>query len=236
MTPQQLTEEIKTVCEARLQSVILYGSAATGEHIERRSDYNVLVVLDRLGLAELKALTKTAESWVKAGNSPPLLFTRDRLAKSAHVFPIEIADMQGSYRVLFGEDIVATLPLHDGNLRYQLEADLKGKLITLREHYLFTRGKPRLVTDLLIASLSSFLVLFRAALRLFQSDVPNRKMDALLALARRIPFDTRPFETVKQMKEGHKVPGLVADDLFAEYLRAVETVVDAVHDILHKNA
>ena len=34
-----------------LRSAVLYGSAAAGEHIPSRSDYNVLVIADRLDVS-----------------------------------------------------------------------------------------------------------------------------------------------------------------------------------------
>jgi len=233
MTPQQLTHQLRAACGERLRSVVLYGSAATGDHTGKRSDYNVLVVLDRIGLDELKGLSKTTRSWVKAGNPAPLLFTEERLAKSTDVFPIEISDIKRSHKVLFGEDLLAGLTVHEENLRWQLESELKSMKMGLRQRYLLTTGKPRHVKELLIQSLTSLLVLFRAALGLYQSDVPTRKLDALVALAKHVPFDTRPFETIDQLKQGRKVPGAVPDELFADCLRITEAVVDAVDDFLH---
>ena len=54
---------------------MLYGSAVAGDFVAGTSNYNVLVVLDRLGLAELNALAKPVLRWAKAGHRPPLLFT-----------------------------------------------------------------------------------------------------------------------------------------------------------------
>jgi predicted nucleotidyltransferase len=236
MTPQQLTDQLRTACGERLRSVVLYGSAAVGDHTGKRSDYNVLVVLDRIGLDELRGLSKTTQSWVKAGNPPPLLFTEERLARSTDVFPIEISDIKRSHKLLFGEDLVSSLTVREENLRWQLESELKSTIIGLRERYLLTKGKPRHVRELLIQSLTTCLVLFRAALGLFQPEIPARKLDALRALANHIQFETRPFETIVQLKEGRKVPGVVPDELFAEYLRTTEAVVDAVDDFLHAKA
>ena len=233
MTAQQLTDQLRAACGERLRSVVLYGSAAAGDHTGKRSDYNVLVVLDQFGLDELKALSKITRSWVKAGNPAPLLFTKERLAKSTDVFAIEISDIKRSHKVLFGEDPVSTLTVHEENLRWQLESELKSMMIGLRQRYLLTSGKPRHVKELLTQSLTTCLVLFRAALGLYQSDVPTRKLDALMALAKHVPLDTRPFETIEQLKRGRKVPGVVPDELFADYLRMTEAVVDAVDDFLH---
>ena len=234
MKPEQLVEKLLKVQPLSLRSVILYGSAVTGDFVKKRSDYNVLVIAERLGITELRALTGVARSWVKAGNPPPLLFTLDRLKQSADVFPIEILDMKAANRVLHGEDVLSTIPVSEENLRHQVESELKGKLIQLREAYLITGGKPRDVVEVLVRSIASFLVLFRAALRLYQLEVPATKLEALDALARRVPLDPEPFETVEALKEGRKkVRQVNADPLFGDFLKTVETVVDAIDGYVH---
>ena len=105
----------------------------------------------------------------------------------------------------------------------------------LRARYLLVQGQPRQVTELMVRSLSTFLVLCRGVLRLYQPQVPSRKMEALAALARHIPMETRIFETISQLKAGKKVPGLVPDALFAEYLRVVESIVEALDAFLRSS-
>ncbi|RPJ53355.1 MAG: nucleotidyltransferase domain-containing protein, partial [Acidobacteria bacterium] len=153
MTPEQLVEKLKQANPTGLKAVILYGSAAAGDHVGKRSDYNILVVMDQLGLRELKLFLKPSEAWVKDGNTPPLLFTPEVLQRSADVFPIEMLDIRDSHRVLYGEDITGEIQINPENLRLQLEHELKGKVIQLRERYLSTGGKPKLVGDLLMNSL-----------------------------------------------------------------------------------
>ena len=80
------------------------GRPRPATYVPGTSNYNVLLVVDGLGVAELNALSKPALQWAKAGNRPPLLFTRGQLKASADVFPIELLDMRQSHRVLFGED------------------------------------------------------------------------------------------------------------------------------------
>ena len=233
MTPDALTERFKAICGTRLQSVILYGSAVAGDHLGKRSDHNVLVVLDRLDLEEIRALAPVVRLWVKAGNLVPLLFTPKSLATASAVFPLEIADIKDNHRVLFGTDVVAPLAVHAANLRLELEHELNGKLVKLRAQYLLVQGNPRQVTELMVRSLSTVLVLCRGALRLYQPQVPARKLEAVAALARHVPVQTHVFETISQWKAGQKVPRVVPDALFAEYLRAVESIVEAVDALLH---
>jgi hypothetical protein len=225
MTPEQFTEQLKQAIPVGLRSVVLYGSAAAGDHVSGKSDYNVLVVADRLGVAELNALAPAAVAWSADGNRPPVLFTPTQLATSADAFPIELLDMQQSRRVLFGDDLPAAIQIKPEQLRLKLERDWKTKLLQLRERYLLTRGKPRAVADLMTASLSTILVLCRAALRLHQTDVPANKLAAARALAQRLGFDAGIFVTVQEMKTGQRKPtNEEIAALFATYLTTIEQI------------
>lgn len=234
MTPDQLVEQLKQALPGVLRSVVLYGSAAAGDHIAGKSDFNILVVADRLGLAELNALSAPAIAWARAGNRPPLLFTPRQLASSGDAFPIELLDMQQLRQVLFGDDPLASVSVNPACLRIQLEREWKAKLLQLRERYLLTRGKPGPVLDLLTASLSGVLVLCRATLRLYQTDVPPLKLDALRALAQRIGFDPEVFVTIHELKAGlRKSRDVEALGLMETCLKTVEHIADTVDRHAH---
>lgn len=234
MKPEDLVGKLQQALGTGIRSVILYGSAAAGDHVGKRSDYNVLVVAEKLGVGELMKLSTTALAWRKAGNPPPLLFTLDRLQRSADVFPIELLDIKESHRILHGQDVLDQVEVHPENVRLVLERELKSNLIRLRDGFLFTQGKSEKVLDLMIDSLSTFLVLFRAGLRLYQDDVPPLKMDAMHAFSERVRFDPGVFVTVEQLKEGKRgVKDVNAVALFETYLRTVESVVDAVDQHIH---
>ena len=235
MKPENLVKKLQAALGAGIRSVILYGSAAAGDHVGKRSDYNILVVCDRLGTRELTALSKAALEWRKAGNPLPLFFTMDRLRRSADVFPIELMDIAESHRILYGEDVLEQIVIQPENLRLILEHQLKSSLIQLREGLLLTEGKPKKVTNLMIDSLSTILVLFRASLRLYEDEVPARKLDALKSLSRHIRFDDSVFVTIEGLKEGRAdARKLDAISLFDRYLANVEVVVDAVDAHVHQ--
>jgi predicted nucleotidyltransferase len=234
MTPEKLVDELKQALPNVLRSVVLYGSTAAGDHVAGKSDYNVLVVAERLGVAELNALSSVGVAWAKAGNRPPLLFTPKELARSADVFPIELLDIQDSRKLLFGDDPLTGIKIDHAHLRVQLEHDLKAKLLYLRERYLLTRGKTSPVLDLMTDSLSTFLVLLRAALRLYEGKAPPRKLDATLALAKHISFEPQVFVTVSELKSGSRKRSQVsAASLFESYLQAIEQIVEALDQRIH---
>ncbi len=234
MTPEQLLEQVQAAIPGRLSAAVLYGSAVAGDHVAGTSNYNVLLVIDPLGVAELNALSAPALHWAKAGNRPPLVFARGQLKASANVFPIELLDAKQSHRVLFGEDPLTDITIEREHLRLQVERELKGKLLVLRERYLVTGGRPKYVAALLTSSIASFLVLFRAALRLFQDDVPARKVDALRLLAEQIPFDPQPLLEIEALKHRRrKLRDVAPLTLFQSYLTTIERVVEAVDRHLH---
>ena len=229
MTPEQLAAQLGEAIHAQLKCVVLYGSAAAGDFVPGASNYNLLVLAEPLTVAELDAIAPTIVNWNRAGNAPPLVFTPDGFAASVDAFPIELLDIQQSRRVLWGDDLLAEMRVHPEHLRLEIERELTGKLVALRGQYLLTERKSEATTALMLGSLSTFLVLFRAVLRLYQDDVPPKKLDALRALRQHIDCDIEPFERLFEMKQSAPAAGDVRVVTFDAYLRAIEAVVCAVN-------
>ena len=232
MRLEKYCDSVKKIYGENLSSIVLYGSAAADDWDKKFSDFNLLIVLKKLGLPELKLISGVTNIWIKSGNPPPLLFTMNRLMKSSDVFPLEMHDIRDSHKILFGSDPITDILMSTANLRLELEHELKGKLIQLRENYLLAAGNPKAVLELMVKSLSTFLVLFRGALRLLDSEIPACKIDALKMLADRLKFDIQIFETLDQVKRGKlKAKEVQPFTLFREYLKTIETVVDMVDEL-----
>ncbi len=232
MTPESFTKELEGILGDSLLTVALYGSAAVGERSERYSDYNLLVVCARLGFEELSSIRPLSRNWADLGNPPPLLFTWDRLKNSSDVFPIELLDIKEKHLMLHGEDVLKHLPISQANLRYQLEHELKGKLIQLREGYLLTDGSDGEVAELMMATLSTFQILLRALLRFFEVEVPLRKREAVRRLSTHTPFALTIFDELDELKNGKMDLDLVnVPELFQSYVETVENAADLVNRI-----
>lgn len=232
MSPEQFTEKLKTVCGEKLESVVLYGSAAAGDYAAKGSDYNLLAVLNDLSPAVLRSLAGPVGEWQRAGNPPPLLFTGKRLAEAADVFPVELLDMRDARKVLFGDDVIAGLEICAVNLRLQVERELRSALIQLRRSYLSASGRAGRLTAVLTGSFSGILTLFRAALRLYESTVPAEKSQVLEQLNGHIPLPVDSLRRIQAVKNGEmKLKKMDAEQLFEDYLAAIEAVVDAVDRI-----
>jgi len=80
MVPEKQIDEfvskLRQAAGDNLESVILYGSAASGDYIDDRSDVNILCVLRDTSFSKLQRLFTTMEWWNAKKQPAPLLTTR----------------------------------------------------------------------------------------------------------------------------------------------------------------
>ena len=218
---------------SNLESVILYGSAATGEYDPDYSNINLLAILKETALAKLLNLAPVIKNWTEQGRPAPLLITREELERSADVFSIELMDMQRQHRVLFGADVVASLQIPMDLHRAQLEYELREKLILLRQRLLANAGDEKQTWHLLLRSFPAFATLFRHALIEQGQPVPATRRESVKALAATLAFDAGAFEHVLDIREHRADPkDFRVQDVAARYLAAVEQVAAAVDKML----
>jgi len=201
---------------ARLQSVVLYGSAARGDYQRATSDYNLLLVTEDLEPATLDAAAPALRRWVRDGQPMPRLFSPRLIAESADVFPIEFLDLQRHRRVLHGRDPFEGVAIGAGHLRLQCERELREKMMRLREGYIQAGGRPRRLRRLLTDSYTTFIALFRGCLHLLGADVPPHNEEVVAVFCRRAEIDRTPFDEVDGLKRGRGSAGATRE-LFARY-------------------
>src|SRR4026208_1081753 len=228
-----LIEDLRATHGANLASVVLYGSAAAGDHIELRSDYNLLISLHRITPEDLRQAQAPMREWQRLGHPLPVYFTVEELSDAADVFPIEFHQMANARVVLYGRDPFEFVKLSNANLRHQAEYELRSKLIQLRRLYIPASVSTEKLCDLMSDSLSSFAALFRAVLLLFGEEAPVAKPDVVRATARLLKLDPAPFERVFDLRNDGNVPSSEkeANDLFAAYMFQIEQVVEAVDEL-----
>ena len=225
----ELVEKLKQASGSNLRSVVLYGSAASGEFHPEHSDLNVLCVLARLDAGEIEKLNPAAVWWARKGHPAPMLFTLEELHNSADVFAIELLDMQASHRVLHGEDLLAGLHVPVSLHRQQVEHDLRTNLIRLRQAYLMAPRDLKSLLGLMTASVSTFGALFRHALIALGEPSVRSKREAIDRLAKLLTFDASGFHAILDVREGkwteHQVDVLAT---FRSYLAAVTRVAEEI--------
>lgn len=226
MTLDQLVDQLQKAYGPTLRSILLYGSAVAGEHIAKRSDYNVLVVLDAVPLDRLAAVGAVLRSWTEAGNASPMTFTSAEWKSSADVFPMEYSDILERHRVLFGEDVTDGISVSPSDLRLEVEQQSLGKLLHLRRGAMAAGGDARAQLELLEASLSAIMVVFRGVSRL-HGDVPAQDYLALTTdIAREAGFDPEPvLQVVRHARGSEKLKKDSVNAVLAGYMASMEALV-----------
>ena len=225
----ELIDKLGAAHGTNLKSIVLYGSAVAGGQLDEDAPKKVLVVLDRITPAELKAAHDVAEWWRLEGNPLPVYFTSEEMTDSTDVFPIEFLDMSKLRHVLYGKDPFEGLDIPTTNLRHQLEYELRAKLIKLRRLYIPASHNPNRLTRLMAESLESFGVLFRHALGLMGHEAPFDKRESTMKLAETIGLDKRVFERIFQCESEEEVwLQAETDEVFGKYLDQIQRVIDAV--------
>jgi hypothetical protein len=173
-----------------------------------------------------KAIAATSRAWADAGNPPPLVLTGDEWKGSADIFPMEYADILERNRVLYGAAPFAGITVSATDLRLQLEHEAMGKLLKLRQAVLATAGDDKKLVELMAASASTIMVIFRAVCRLHgvQPDRDNaRLVDQVATLAQ---LDAGPFQRAVAVSRGHSaVPNSEALATVGGYVAGMERLV-----------
>lgn len=222
---QDLVDRLRKTQRDRLVSVILYGSAAAGNHHSQFSDLNILCVLTQVTPAELADAEPVFKWWRAQGNPSPLLLSQNEVQTSTDCFPIEFHDIQERRRVLYGPDVIEAVAIDKTFYRAQVEMELRSKLLRLRQKAGSVISDKGALLRLMIDSAPNFLVLARHALLVSGLSAGIHKREIAQELAR-LGVDAQPFDTLLDLREERKKARDVdAEALFASYLKQIEALV-----------
>lgn len=223
-------DDMRSTHGSNLAAVILYGSAAAGDFVPNRSDYNLLVALNRIAPVDLRNAHASVREWQKMGHPVPVYFTVSELQNAADVFPIEFHQMETARKVLYGTDVLEGLKISDDFLRHQTEYELRSKLILLRRSYIPASTSTEGLEYLLTQSLNSFSAIFRAVLLLTGGPTPATKHEITDAIVRHLKLNAAVFDRIFDIREGRaeEVSEIELNELFGAYMEQIETVIHAV--------
>src|SRR5881397_3949122 len=228
-TLDTFTQDLGRALGPRLVSLLLYGSAARGSHVPNRSDLNTLLICDAADDELFARLDPVVRPWTRAGHPAPLILTEQEWRASADAFPIEYEDMRHAHRVLAGRDPWAGVAVRREDLRRQLEQELKGKLVRLRQAYVAFRSEPKRLGPVLVGSAAGFFTMLRTALRLAGRTAPAAPDDLVREAAALIGFDAGELGDLLAHVQGRQTLKLGARDArAAAYLAAVARTAEFV--------
>jgi hypothetical protein len=208
-----------------LISVILYGGGVTTEYDPRKSDLNFLIVLTEAGIERLHLAHELAAKWRKSKVSTPLFLTKAYIESSLDTFPIEFLNIKCNHKLIVGENVLDPISFKKNFVRMQCERELKGKLLLLRERYVETKGKPKVLKELIFSSLPTFVFVFKGLLYLLDKEIPETKPETVTVLAQELDLDGELFLFLLQMQAGAFKPSRQEmEEIFRKYLQQVRTL------------
>ena len=238
MTMEQFVSQLRAAFgDDALRAVVLYGSAAGGEHHAEHSDLNVLLIVHELQASAVVKLGAVVRAWREAGNPAPLTLTEAEWRSSVDVFAMEHADMQERNKVLFAAPGYAPFTgrlVKRSDVRHQLEFEAMATLLRVRTAMLEAAGDGKQGVALLAASISRVQVLFRALVRLAGDTPPVDRVELCRMAAARAGFSPDAFVAAIEHRRGAvKVTEMKAGAVLEGYHAGLERVVaylDALPD------
>lgn len=168
MTLEAFANQIGTALGSRLVSLLLYGSGARvqGAASREQDGMNTLLIVDGVDLALFAALNAPVRAWIGANHPPPLVLTEAEWRNSADAFPVEYEDIRDGHRLLAGRDPWHGIRIQREHVRRQLEHELMGKLVHLRQVYAAEWNNGKRLAEVIGGTRAGFLTMLRAVLRL----------------------------------------------------------------------
>ena len=210
----------------RLVALVLYGSAARGTDA-RSAD--TLLIVDRVDESLFSALEPVVARWTAAGHPVPLVFSQAEWGQSADAFAVEYTDIRAASRLLAGRDPWDGVRVNPADLRRQLEHELRGKVIRLRQGYLAARGNGRRLGLVVRESASGVLAMLRALLRLTGRAVPAEAAAAVREAGAVAGIDGRSAAALIEEAGSGKVNASRHDGRVAAYLEFVGRIAEYVN-------
>lgn len=226
----EFVERVRRSAGEVLASVVLYGSAASGDFVESHSDINLLCIFDRLGPETMAAVGGVVQWWTRElHHRPPMVLTVEELTRSADVFAIETLDIKEQNKLLFGRDILQSVEVPMGLHRVQVEHELRILLLRLRQHFLLARGSREDLEKALARSSSSAVTLIRHALIALGSKPVPAGRKALPFAAERLRSDMGPVSAVLDLHDGKRADSNV-EELYLKYMDLLSAIVRMIDD------
>lgn len=208
-----------------IKSIAVYGSSTGEDYVVGRSNVNLVVVVETLTAATLASLLKVVESGRRRRIVPPLLVTPDYLKASADVFPIEYLEIRDSQVVIFGDDFFTGIQTSRENLRLECESQLRAAVLRTRQAYLELGGRKRGAEQVLHASVTALVPVFRAMLRLKGGEPPRSKVGVVQAMGAAFGINSETFAAILRDKAGdEKIDGKAAITVLGTYIDEVDAL------------
>jgi predicted nucleotidyltransferase len=226
----EFVEQLEGAYGDCLVSIILYGSAASGEYALRHSNINIAVILKDASLGSLSKISRLINKR-KFLIINPVFLTEDYIRHSTDSFPIEFTDMKENHAILHGKDVLKGIVIDIKNLRFQCEQELKSKIINIKMAYLRATNS-FFLKKLLFKSLTSSIHVLRNLIRLKGKVPPYGKEEALNQISREFGIDVAALQAILDARSKNlNLNRKKIDNLYTRLVETLEAISDKIDQL-----
>jgi len=227
-----MAEDMLREHASNIHSFHIVGSAVISDYNEKLSDINSVVVLKKMDLQFIMFLAPLGKKYGKKKIAAPLVMTPEYIDRSLDAFPIEFLDFKRLHKTVYGHDLLKDLQITTPNLRLQCEREIKTKLIGLRQGYISSLGKKKLIAAELVRSFTGSMALFRAMITLLGKEPPVPRAEVIRMLGSATGIDIGIFEKLLMLKADLLNPSeQELASFFERYYNALEATGKIIDDL-----
>lgn len=175
----ELISDFVDISGTELVSVILHGSAVSHEYRPGKSVINTIFVFNDLPAEKVDYYADVYRKWYRKGVEVTLLLQRKCLKILLETSPVEFLQIQNSYRILYGEDVLSGVKVEKNPLSIQCRREINAASLHLATGYLHTLKNVKQIEVLLISSVKKLLPVLKALLVVNDRKVPNTDSEAV---------------------------------------------------------
>lgn len=229
---QAYLRDLEKTFQRNLEAVILFGSAARGDFIEGRSNWNVLVVVRHLSVDVIRDAGKLQKKGEKHRIVPPLILTLEELHQACPVYPLELVLIKECHVLLEGRDPFPDLQLSLEHLGWHCEREITSHVIQVRQRLIEGQARPEAIQAILILSITALLPFLRGILRVLNHSSQGTDMEVLERLPQALQYHAPGLLDALKLKRGLRGPGALEwFKVYDQYLDALTELVARVRAI-----
>jgi hypothetical protein len=204
-------------------SLTIVGSALTADFDVKRSDINSVLVIGHRSHKLLKYLAGLGKDLAKNRFQAPLLMTQEYINRSLDVFGMEFLDFQLTHQTVAGDDPFVNLSFQKANVRLQCERELKSSLIQLRQGYIRSMGRHKLVGPMLGECVKQLVVIMRTMLWLKDLPRPQQYQPTIEAAVKAFDISISGRDSIMMLRKQGNLPAAdLMDPMFEDIYQAVD--------------
>ncbi|NLE01259.1 MAG: hypothetical protein GX640_15440 [Fibrobacter sp.] len=169
---EKLTSDCLSIFGDNLISMALFGSAVSHEYTPGVSEITTLILISDNSIASLYRYSSVFEAWSKQKVTLPIFLSGTSLKIFSQINPVQLLDIQSSYRIIYGEDFINDLPIEQEFLRLDCLKLLDRLMVESKSKFIINNGRKKELQNFLEFSIYEMLPLLKALLVLHGKKIP----------------------------------------------------------------